>query len=115
MRYSYEDFLRELGAKLRQMRLDRGWTLRRMIVEYGFHLAQWQGFEKGKGMSVPTLLRLCELFDLSLEELIGGLGRTPSLPPPEVSLSKEPAKRPGRRTATQSPGEPRRPRAPRKA
>ncbi len=42
-----------------------------MIIRHGFHLAQWQGFEKGKGISVPSLLRMCEVFDLKLEELVG--------------------------------------------
>ena len=74
LRYSYEAFLAELGVKLRQMRIERGWTLRHMIVMHGFHLAHWQGFEKGKGISVPSLLRVCEVFDTSVEELVAGLG-----------------------------------------
>ena len=78
MIYSYEKFLTELGHKLRQLRIDRGLTLRAMIIQHGFHLAQWQGFEKGKGISVPSLLRLCEVFDLSLEDLIAGVGITDS-------------------------------------
>ena len=56
------------------MRRDRGWTFRDMIVSHGYHLAQWQNFEKGKGMSIPSLLRLCEVFECSLEELTKGLG-----------------------------------------
>ena len=74
MRYSYESFLTELGARLRRLRLEHGWTLRDMIVTHGFHLAHWQGFEKGKGISVPSLLRLCEVFDISVEQLVAGLG-----------------------------------------
>jgi DNA-binding Xre family transcriptional regulator len=96
------------------MRTDRGWTLRRMIVEHGFHLAQWQGFEKGKGISVPTLLRLCEIFDLTLEELVGGLGRETEAAPltEEGGLIKAPAKRSSRAPLRDAP---RPPRAPRKA
>ena len=74
MRYSYELFLTELGAKLRQMRQERGWTFRHMIVAHGFHLAHWQGFEKGKGISLPSLLRVCEVFDIPVEQLIAGMG-----------------------------------------
>ncbi len=74
LQYSYESFLKELGGRLRQMRTARGWTLRHMIVAHGFHLAHWQGFEKGKGISVPSLLRVCEVFDISAEDLIAGLG-----------------------------------------
>ena len=86
MPYSYEKFLNELGAKLRQMRVDRGWTLRDMIVKHGFHLTQWQKFEKGTAVSVPSLLRLCEVFDVSLETLIADLGRVPE--EAEKSLGK---------------------------
>ncbi len=115
VRYQYDSFLRELGAKLRKMRTDRGWTLRRMIVEHGFHLAQWQGFEKGKGISVPTLLRLCEIFDLTLEELIGGLGRenTAQGSKSEETSIKAPAKRVAVLPAAPR-GAPRPPRPPRK-
>lgn len=72
--YSYESFLQELGTKLRQMRVERGWTLRDMIVLHGFHLAHWQGFEKGRGMSIQSLLRICAVFSMRLEDLIAGVG-----------------------------------------
>lgn len=80
--YSHEHFLLELGKKLRQMRIDRGWSLRDMIAKHGFHLAHWQGFEKGKGVSVRSLLRLCDVFEISFEELVAGLGcvSEPALP-----------------------------------
>ena len=74
MLYSYDKFLAELGPKLRQMRVERGWTYRQMIVDHGFHLAHWQSFEKGKGISVPSLFRICEVFNIPLEELIAGMG-----------------------------------------
>lgn len=117
MRYQYEDFLRELGAKLRSMRKDQGWTLRQMIVQHGFHLAQWQGFEKGKGISVPSLLRLCDVFNVTLEELVGGLGRDRSAE--SLGSNQEPptANAKPRRSAPKGvspPGGSRPPRAPRK-
>lgn len=92
MLYSYDKFLIELGRKLRQLRIDRGLTLRAMIVEHGFHLAQWQGFEKGKGISVPSLLRMCEVFDLRLEDLIGGMGyaASPDDSSASAALASEP-------------------------
>lgn len=112
MRYQYENFLLELGAKLRKMRTDQGWTLRQMIVEHGFHLAQWQGFEKGKGISVPTLLRLCEIFNLTLEELVAGLGRQEDESVSTVSAATE--GRPAAKKAL-TPAESRQPRVPRKS
>lgn len=74
MQYTYEVFLKELGARLKQMRKDRGWTLRHMVVDHNFHITHWQSFESGKAISVPSLLRVCEVFDTSLEDLVRGLG-----------------------------------------
>ena len=79
--YSYDEFLKQLGAKLRSMRLERGWSLRDMIVHHGYHLVQWQNLEKGKGLSVPSLLRLCQVFDVRLTELIEGLAENSSSSP----------------------------------
>lgn len=76
MRYSYELFIKELGVRLKQMRNERGWTLRDMIVDHSFHMTHWQGFEKGKGISVQSLLRVCEVFDIKLDDLVEGLGFT---------------------------------------
>lgn len=66
MKYSYDKFLKALGPKLRDMRIARGFTLRDMMVKHGFSLSQWQKLEKGGGVSVPTLLRLCQIFDVTL-------------------------------------------------
>ena len=73
MIYSYEVFMKELGARLRQMRRDRGWTLRTMVVEHGFHLTHWQKFEKGK-IALASLLRICQVFDVRVEELVANIG-----------------------------------------
>ena len=99
MLYSYEKFLLELGRRLRQMRIDRGFTLRAMIVQHGFHLAQWQGFEKGRGISVPSLLRICDVFDLTLEQLIAGAGIAETRQDSSASeaLAAEPACEPPRK------------------
>ena len=109
MLYSYEKFLVELGLRLRTLRQERGWTLREMIISHGFHLAQWQSFEKGKGISVPSLLRMCEVFDLTLEALIAELGRKQELPAgsetiPDISDKK--SKSPRGRSATKTPSSP---------
>jgi len=74
MQYTYESFLKDLGARLKQMRKDRGWTLRNMVVDHNFHITHWQSFESGKAISVPSLLRVCEVFGTSLEDLVRGLG-----------------------------------------
>ena len=55
----YEQFLKLLGAHIRALRKERGWTLRDMVIQHGFHLSAWQGYEAGRfGMSLPSLLRV---------------------------------------------------------
>ncbi len=74
MRYSYEAFLIELGHRLKQLRREHGFSLRDMVADHDFHFTQWQSFEKGKGISVQTLLKLCEVFEMRLEELVRDIG-----------------------------------------
>jgi len=57
-----------------QLRKERGLTLRSLVAQHGFHLTQIQRIEKGNGVSVPTLLRLAEAFQIPVETLIAGLG-----------------------------------------
>lgn len=74
MQYEYESFLRELGARVKKLRLERALTHRQMISQHGFHLNQLHRIESGDPISVQTLLKLCGAFDLTLEQLIQGLG-----------------------------------------
>lgn len=74
IRYDYKRFSLELGRRLREVRKASGKTLRDLIVQHGFHLTQIQRVEKGEGVSVQTLLRISEAFQVPVEELIAGLG-----------------------------------------
>jgi transcriptional regulator with XRE-family HTH domain len=74
--YSYELLLDQLGARIKQLRKERGWTLRDMVVQHGFHLSQWQALEAGnrRGVSIPTLLRVAEILSVPPWELLRDLG-----------------------------------------
>lgn len=81
MHYSYKLLLEELGARIKKLRKDRGLTLRDMVVQHGFHLTHWQTFERGKrGLALPSLLRIAEVLDVTLCELLDGLGEVPKPP-----------------------------------
>lgn len=81
MQYSYEVVLEQLGARIKELRKKRGWTLRYMVIEHKFHLTHWQGFETGKrGISLPSLLRVAEVFDMTLAQLVEGIGEEPKAP-----------------------------------
>jgi DNA-binding Xre family transcriptional regulator len=75
MQYDYERFLAELGARVKQLRKERGLTHRCMISDFGFHLGQLARIEKGEGINAQTLLKLCAALDVTLEDLVRGLGR----------------------------------------
>lgn len=74
LRYDYKVFSAELGKRIRQLRKESGLTLRALIVQHGFHLTQIQRIEKGEGISIPTLLRIAETFQVPMECLVKGVG-----------------------------------------
>ena len=45
-----------------------------MVTDFEFHLGQLAKIENGGAVSAQTLLKLCAAFDLTLEELVQGLG-----------------------------------------
>lgn len=75
LRYDYKKFSAELGKRVKQLRKERGLSLRDLIVKFDFHLTQIQRIEKGDGLSVPTLLRIAEVFEIPIEKLVAGLGK----------------------------------------
>ncbi|MGI4758178.1 MAG: helix-turn-helix domain-containing protein [Janthinobacterium lividum] len=77
LRYDYKVFSVELGKRIRQLRKESGLTLRALIVQHGLHLTQIQRIEKGNGISVPLLLRVAQIFQLPLEDLVADLGKVP--------------------------------------
>lgn len=74
LRYNYEQFLAALGERVKQIRKDRGLTHRALVTDHGFHLTGVQRIERGEGISVPTLLRLCEVYQVRIDELVAGIG-----------------------------------------
>lgn len=74
LRYDAKAFAIELGARIREVRKASGLTLRVLQLEHDYHLSQIQRVESGGGISLPTLLRLAETFQVPVEELVAGLG-----------------------------------------
>ncbi len=75
MRYDYERFLAELGSRVKELRKERKLSHRRMVTDFGFHLGQLAKIENGGGVSAQTMLKLCAAFDMTLEQLVSGLGQ----------------------------------------
>jgi transcriptional regulator with XRE-family HTH domain len=67
-----EEFFRALGAKVRQLRKKRKYSQEDMI-SFGFSARHWQQVEAGRPITVTTLLRICEVFEITMSKLVRGL------------------------------------------
>jgi len=80
-----EKFFRALGTKVRGLRKKRGYSQEDMIY-FGFSARHWQQIEAGRPITVTTLLRICEVFGVSMAKVVRGLDagiyETPSIEPP---------------------------------
>lgn len=69
----YARFFKALGHRIRTYRTERGYTQEDMI-SLGFSLRHWQMMEAGRPITLFTLLRVSEAFQVPLEEIVAGLG-----------------------------------------
>jgi transcriptional regulator with XRE-family HTH domain len=67
-----EEFFRALGQRIRALRLDGGYSQEDMIG-FGFSARHWQQIEAGRPITLTTLLRICDTFDITPERLLKGL------------------------------------------
>jgi transcriptional regulator with XRE-family HTH domain len=65
-------FFRALGLRVKQLRKAAKYTQEDMI-SLGFSARHWQQIEAGRPITVTTLLRICEVFNIRAERLIRGL------------------------------------------
>jgi transcriptional regulator with XRE-family HTH domain len=68
--YKYEDFVCAIARRLQELRIERGYSKRRFAMEHGYFLSHWHKIESGEKMSLHTLLRVCNSFDMTLAELV---------------------------------------------
>jgi transcriptional regulator with XRE-family HTH domain len=67
-------FLRKLGKRCRQLRLDNGLSQLDMVRSHDFSLSHYQKIERGAlDARVSTLRKLAAAFNVSLAELFKGL------------------------------------------
>ena len=67
-----EKFFKALGTKVRGLRKKRGYSQEDMIF-YGFSARHWQQVEAGRPITVTTLLRICEVFEVPMAKVVQGL------------------------------------------
>jgi transcriptional regulator with XRE-family HTH domain len=62
-------FFRGLGQRVRDLRKKNGFTQEDMI-SFGFSARHWQQIEAGRPITLRTLLRIGEVFTISLANLV---------------------------------------------
>lgn len=67
-------FFVALGKRVRSLRRARGYTQEDMI-SFGFSARHWQQIEAGRPITIRTLLRICDTFEVRAAQLIDGLDR----------------------------------------
>jgi transcriptional regulator with XRE-family HTH domain len=73
VRSEEQRYLGKVGAKVRRLRLERGWTLEQ-VEEHGWN--NWQHLQKieaGKNITLVTLRRVALLFKVTPSELLEGI------------------------------------------
>ena len=68
----YARFFRGLGYEIRACRVAREWSQEDMI-SYGFSVRHWQMMEAGRPITLITLLRVCEAFEIPVEKLVASV------------------------------------------
>lgn len=69
---SDEEYLKRLGARIRDLRKASGYTNQDIFAyENKIPRAQYGKWENGQNLTFVSLLRLIRIFDISLEEFFG--------------------------------------------
>ncbi len=69
------------------MRQKRGHSQEDML-SFGFSTRHWQQIEAGRPITLTTLLRVCDVFDVTPEKLLRGLYVVPARPPHHLRQAK---------------------------
>ena len=67
-----QQFFNSFGKRVRELRKKRGFSQEDML-SYGFSVRHWQQVEAGRPITVTTLLRICEVFEIKIDRLVKGL------------------------------------------
>lgn len=70
----YAAVFEEIGKRLKQLRKDRKLSQEDML-SFGFSTRHWQQVEAGRPVTLTTILRACDVFDIAPEELLKGAYR----------------------------------------
>ncbi len=65
-----EDILKVIGSKIKEAREDKGYTQEFVAEKIDKSVDTYRGIENGRSVgSLPTLLNICNLLDITLDEI----------------------------------------------
>ena len=73
----FKDFLKALGKRIRALRRDKKVNMRDIMISTGYHDAQWRKYEAGGSLNIMSLMKVALALEVSLAELLDGLGQWP--------------------------------------
>jgi transcriptional regulator with XRE-family HTH domain len=76
----YKAFLAHTAQRIKELRRERGLTLRDMVVVHGYHDSNWRRMEREGVGSVQGLLRIAKAFGVTLTTLTAGVEDHPAKP-----------------------------------
>ena len=68
----YKAFLAHTAKRIKELRRERGLTLRDMVVVHGYHDSNWRRMEREGVGSVQSLLRVAKAFGVPLTTITAG-------------------------------------------
>jgi transcriptional regulator with XRE-family HTH domain len=81
-----EKFFKALGIRVKGLRKKCGYSQEDMIY-FGFSARHWQQIEAGRSITVTTLLRICEVFEVPMANVVrsldAGVYEKPTSGPPD--------------------------------
>lgn len=80
-----DKFFGALGTRVRDLRKKRGFSQEDML-SFGFSTRHWQQVEAGRPITVTTLLRICEVFEVPMSKLVQGLDKEGVYEPLDVVI-----------------------------
>ncbi len=89
----YQQFMKALGARIKQFRKERGLSLRDMVVKHDYHDSQWRRFERSGAGSLNSLLKIAKAFNTSVSILLDGLGEHPTVSVAQIQKKQAATKR----------------------
>ena len=77
-------FLATLGRQIKRLRKEKGLLMRDIMLKTGYYDAQWRKYEAGGSLNIASLMKVALALDVTLVDLLDGLGEWPKLNVAEI-------------------------------